>query len=114
MESTREGDYLAKAQRRKESRAKAFESPFLLCVFAPLREKSLLTPELSPASTRSETRRPISTLTTKYRSILVEYGVQDYNTPPNAVPDCLVESCHKSADCGVFTVERAVIDERTS
>ena len=32
----------------------------------------------------------------------------------NTVPDCLGETCHNPVVCGVFTVERAVIDERTS
>src|SRR6185369_16070538 len=49
-----------------------------------------------------------------YRLILVQNGVRDTMTAPKPHLVRLGESCHNLALCGVCTVERAVIDERTS
>ncbi len=62
-----------------------------------------------------ETDHPFGSLTESRRSqMLVQSGVRDTIRRYNTGPDCLGETCHNPVVCGVFTVERAVIDERTS
>jgi len=71
--------------------------------------------ELSRLSSRNPQRvSRFRHLLAAYRSILVQNGVRDTMTAPKPHLVRLGESCHNLALCGVCTVERAVIDERTS